>query len=169
MRTSMSAAIVIATLVGGFDLGSEGIAAWVLVSRGGCQPRVQVEPTGEQVATTPFFALHEMQSQAERELEQRPQVAVTRKAAGVAFDSSDASVVLDTLSTTVGICRLQGGTRGEGVAMVLFANTGSVRAVVLGERYKGAPEASCLMRRFQRASVAPYDGPEQAMRVRFAL
>jgi hypothetical protein len=66
------------------------------------------------------------------------------------------------------ICR-RGDVAGPGVAEITWAPDGTVARVALSSPYATSASRGCVARRFEQAAVGAYDGPSQAMRVRFSL
>ena len=87
----------------------------------------------------------------------------------ITFDRDAAVDSLRTELELLGVCRVQGATRGEGVAEVAFMGTGRVLFVKLGAPYHDTTVGACVARRLSHAETSVFDGDPQVVRVRFSL
>jgi len=87
----------------------------------------------------------------------------------IAFDHDAAVESLRLELELLGVCRVQGATRGESTAEVAFMGTGRVLFVKLGARYHDTAVGACVARRLSRAETSVFDGDPQVIRVRFSL
>jgi hypothetical protein len=162
----LSVVIVMATFLGGFSFGGQGAAAYLYA-----QGHTTRRPPPPLVAhdTAGLELLHEMSTAAaEPELES----ALDSSPASPAFarfDDASAKRQLAEIVTTVGLCRVQGDTRGASSAIVVFGDDGAVLRVTLDAPYYGTPIGACVARRFAHAHVARFDGDLQGIRVAFRI
>jgi hypothetical protein len=165
--------VVLASLLGAISTGGEAFASYVVAHRHTARAP---EPLTVEREAKPASSLHYFESIAEADPERADErkpahVPVTWSGNGkkIAFDRDAAAASLRPILEMLGVCRVQGTTRGEGTATVAFMATGQVLFVKLDAPYKDTVVGACVQRRLSHAETPLFDDEPQTVRVRFSL
>ena len=157
---AFAATVVLASFMGGLTSGAEAMTAWLTATRSSASSPEELPRPARTVEI-----LHALESEAEPE----PTRIVLPVQMSAPFDDASAQAQLTELASSVGMCAVQGPTRGRGSAEVSFARNGHVMRVAVDRGFFGTPVGACITRRLAHATVAPFDGEPRTIAVRFAV